>query len=199
MAEHRPEEAVDAFVGALRRSLACIVRGTAIASGAKQDEEAAVTLFPEGQDGGEPARLRTHGGEGELFFRFALQFRVVRVPDAPIGPAFEVRSSFYRYDVLDRNGGEVVVFHWEPGGRSSARTPHLHVPAARPIVLPQRADSGVSGRRTYLNRLHLPTGRLLVEDVVGFLIRDFAVVPLVAEWESVLAENGAASLRVRTW
>ncbi len=53
--------------------------------------------------------------------------------------------------------------------------------------------------KTYLNRLHLPTGRILVEDVVELLIRVFAAVPLVDDWEAILAENRAAFLRGRTW
>lgn len=175
------------------------MRGTAIASGAEQDEDNAVTLFPEGQDGGDPARLRTHGGEGELLFRFAHQYRVVHVPDDLDRGPYEVSSSFYRYDVLDRDGGEVVVFHWEQEGRSPVRTPHLHLPAARPVVLPQRVNSGVAALRTYLNRLHLPTGRILVEDVIELLIREFAAVPLVADWEAILAENRTAFLCGRPW
>ncbi len=78
-----PEAALDACVGLLRRTLACVVRGTALASGADLGEDNAVTLFAEGQDGGDPARTRTHDGEGEILFRCAHQYRVVRVPSDP--------------------------------------------------------------------------------------------------------------------
>ena len=175
------------------------MRGTAIASGAELNADNAVTLFPEGRDGGDPARLRTHDGEGEILFRFAHQYRVVSLPaEADCGP-YRVRRTFYRYDVLDWNGGEIVVFHWEPAGRGPVRAPHLHVPAAAPIVLPQQSTSGIAHRKTSLNRLHLPTGPLLVEDIVEFVIRELAVVPLVADWEAVLVENRDAIDRGRTW
>lgn len=199
MAENSPEEAVDAFIAPLRRALACVVRGTAIASGAELDEDDAVTLFPEGKNGGDPARLRTHGGEGELLFRFAHQYRVVRPPDDAGRGRYLVDTSFYRYDLLDRDGGEVVVFHWEPEGRSPVRTPHLHVSAALPVVLPQRVNSRVAATKTYLNKMHLPTGHIQLEDIVELLIREFAVVPLVQDWEAVVAENRAAHRRRQTW
>lgn len=166
-----------------------MTRGTAIASGAKQDRDGAVTIFPEGRAGGDPARLPTHGGDGELLFRFAHQYRIVHVPDAPPRGSYEVRTAFYRYDILDRDEGEVVVFHWEPRGRSPVRTPHLHLSAAAPVVLPQRVNSGVGNLKTFLNRLHLPTGPLVIEDVIDLLIRDFAVVPRDDDWEAVIEAN----------
>jgi len=39
----------------------------------------------------------------------------------------------------------------------------------------------------------------LVEDIVEFVIRELAAVPLVADWEAVLAENRDAIDRGRTW
>ncbi len=199
MAGSSPEEAVDNFIGPLRQALACVVRATAIGSGHRQDEPNSVTLFPEGQDGGDPARVRTHGGEGELLLRFAHLYRVVHVPgDQQCGP-YKVSSSFYRYDILDRDEDEVVVFHWEPEGRSPVRTPHLHLPAATPIVLPQRGGSGVAGAKTHLGKLHLPTGRILIEDVVELLIREFGAVPLNENWAAILEKNREAFARGRRW
>jgi hypothetical protein len=188
-----PEVAVDEFVARLRRTLACVVRGTAIASGNAPDVTHSVTLFPEGRSGGDPARLRTHGGEGELLLRLALQFRVDRL--AGVDEPYHVSTAFYHFDVLDRDGNEIVVFHWEPEGRGPVHAPHLHLSATTPVVLPQREGSGVAGMKTHLSRLHLPTGQLLIEDVVELLIRDFAVVPLRDDWEHVLADNREATTR----
>lgn len=187
-----PEAAVDAFLTPLRRTLACIVRGTAIASGARPDRRNTVLHVSEGQDSERPARIRTHGGEGELLFRFAHAYRVVQLPEVSDRNRYAVRTASYRYDILDRDEGEVVVFHWEPEGRGSVRTPHLHLSAAAPIVLPQHPGSRIADRKTHLNRLHLPTGQILVEDVVELLIRDFRAVPLRADWAAVLARSRAA-------
>lgn len=60
------------------------------------------------------------------------------------------------------------------------------MPAAAPIVLPQRAGSPLTGQKTHLGNLHLPTGGIGIEDVVGLLIRDFAVDPLRADWERIV-------------
>ena len=47
-------------------------------------------------------------------------------------------------------------------------------------------------RPTYLNQLHLLTGRIVIEDIVEVLIREFAVVPLRTDWERIL-DDGRAS------
>jgi hypothetical protein len=66
------------------------------------------------------------------------------------------------------------------------------VPAAAPLVLPQRPNSAMARRPTYLNQLHLLTGRIVIEDIVEVLIREFAVVPLRTDWERIL-DDGRAS------
>lgn len=39
-------------------------------------------------------------------------------------------------------------------------------------------------------QLHIPTGRrVTIEQIVTFLIKDFEVVPIVAEWEEILEEH----------
>jgi hypothetical protein len=192
LAGETPEAAVDAFVERFRRTLSCVVRGVAVASGAELGRQHSVTLYAEGQSGGYPARIRTHGGEGELLFQFAHLYHLNYLPnDQQRGP-YRVSTTFYNYDILDRTGGEIVVYHWEPEGISPVKTPHLHVSAAAPVVLPQRPESALANRRTYLNKLHLLTGRILLEDVVEMLIREFAAVPLRPDWERVLNDNRAA-------
>jgi hypothetical protein len=105
--------------------------------------------------------------------------------------AYAIRTTFYHYDILDRDGNEILVYHWEPEGFSPVRVPHLHSPAAAPIVLPQRPASAVAGKRTYLNRLHLLTGHVSIEDVAEVLLREFEVLPLRRNWEDILAEGRA--------
>jgi hypothetical protein len=189
LAGRTPNEAVDAFLARLQRTLSCVVRGVAVASGSAPGVHHSITLYLEGRRGGDPARLSTHGRNGEIFFQVVLLFEVVAAPDASPRERYSVRTTFYHFDILDRDGNEVVVSHWEPEGISPVRTPHLHVPAAAPIQLPQRPGSAVASRRTYLNRLHLATGPVTIEDVVEVLIREFDVDPLRSDWETVLAAN----------
>lgn len=70
--------------------------------------------------------------------------------------------------------------------------PHLHVPAARAVVLAQSEGSPCAGTRTHLDSLHFPTGTIGTTTVVEMLIREVGVDPVRPDWERVLGA-GAAS------
>ena len=107
------------------------------------------------------------------------------IPEA----SFDVWTSYYQYLILDRNEREIVVFHWEPDGATSPNLlPHVHIPAAEPVILPQPEGSPIAGGKTYLNKLHLPTGRIGLEDVIEFLINDFHVDPRLPNWQEILEQ-----------
>ena len=142
-----------------------------------------------GQDEPNVARLSTHGGVGELLFRFAHLYTVVHLPDDAQREPFKVSTSFYQYKILDREENEVVVYDWAPAGASHVRIPHLHVPIAGSIVLKQQEGSPLEGQKTYLGRLHFPTERIFLEDIVELLIREFRVDPRRDDWEEVLKDN----------
>jgi hypothetical protein len=196
-----PEEAVDAFLERIRATLACIVGGTAFGSGCAEGIEHSLTLYVTGQSEPNVARLTTHGGVGELRFRFAHLYTVVHVPDdAQRGPfTYEVSTSFYQYAILDYEENEVVVYDWAPAGMSPVRTPHVHVPIAGSTVLRQRHGSPLESQKTYLGNLHFPTGRILLEDIVELLIREFRVDPRRDDWEALLKHNREVLGRGRTW
>lgn len=138
------------------------------------------------------ARLRTHGGTGELLFRLGHSYVIAPFRDGGLPSAFAVTTTFYQYSILDYGGDEVVIYDWDPDGPSPVRTPHLHVPAAGSIILGQRPRSPLTNQRTFLGNFHLPTGPIFLEDIVEMLIREFQVVPRRQNWESVLAANRAA-------
>lgn len=175
------------------------------ASGARAGVDESVTLIDGDYGSQSLTRLRTHGGEGELLFRFAHQYTIVEHPDDPATPGdlrrgpFKVRSMRYRYDILDRDKNEIIVFHWDPNPQNIVTEPHVHLAIARPVTLAQRENSAVATRELHLNKLHIPTKRIFVEDVVRFLIREFAVVPLRDDWSEVIRENLRAIERGRTW
>jgi hypothetical protein len=101
---------------------------------------------------------------------------------------YNVQSQRYAYEILDREGREILVFHWHPHGAGNVSTPHLHISGMRPIALPNRPDGTIPAPLDVSNA-HLPTGRIVLEDVIGMLIRDIGVAPLEPAWESVLATN----------
>jgi hypothetical protein len=136
-------------------------------------------------------RLRTHGGSGELVFQFVQRYSVVFQPNALQRAPYDIWTSYYQYRILDRNDREIVVYHWEPEGRSPVVTPHLHLSAAGSVILPQSSDSPIANAKTHLNKLHLPTGPIGLGEIVELLIRDFAVVPLESGWSEILSESKA--------
>lgn len=189
------EEVVDGLLTRIASTFDCILDGAVIGTGFVEDFDHTVTLFATGQTRANFARLATHGGIGELHFAFAHQYRVVRRPMSQARTTFAVSTSFYQYRALDREESEILIYDWAPNGPSPVRTPHLHVPAAGSIILAQRTDSPLAHKRTFLGSLHLPTGQIVLEDIVELLIREFQVVPRHPDWEEVLAAGRAATTR----
>ena len=150
-----------------------------------------MALYTPGQPR-DTALLTTHGGIGDLRLHFAHLYRVVQVPGSALGNRFAVQTTFYQYRILDFDLNEIVVYDWAPEGFGPIRSPHLHVSAAGSIILKQRSGSPLENQKTFLGSLHLPTGRIEVEDIVELLIREFQVVPHRADWEDVLAANREA-------
>jgi hypothetical protein len=103
------------------------------------------------------------------------------------GP-WKVSTVEYIYEVADESDEPIARFHWhsvsaQPG--DEVRWPHVHVHGDRAALT--------------LHKLHLPTGRVSIESVVRFLIDDFDVVPVRANWDAILREREEAFKRWRSW
>ena len=116
---------------------------------------------------------------------------MVQASVASVPSQYQIRLASYSYEVLDREEREILVYHWHPGGVSDITFPHLHI--ARVALLPLVRTDPL--RTVALGEMHLPTNRVLLEDVVELLIREFAVAPLREDWRTVLDENRAELLR----
>jgi hypothetical protein len=191
LAASAPEEAVDAFIARIQAALDCIFPSTTFGSGNRAGDDHTVVFYQLGQSRSNMARLKTHGGVGELLLELAHLYAVAGTPDSSRRDMFEVVTSYYQYKILDFERNEIVVYDWAPFGPSPVRTPHLHIPAAGSISLKQRAGSALANQKTFLGSLHLPTGYIVLEDIVELLIREFQVVPRRTDWEAVLAANRA--------
>jgi hypothetical protein len=195
-----PEEAVDAFVDRARSTFGCLLSGTLFGSGNAREIEHSLTLYAPGQREPNIARLTTHHGGGEIIFQFAHLYSVIRLSDEPRRSQYEVSISFYQYRILDINEGEIAIYDWAPAGLSTVRTPHMHIPAAGSIILPQRAGSRFAGQKTFLDDLHFPTGYIFLEDIVELLIREFRVDSRREDWEEVVKINRQSALQaVARW
>lgn len=100
-----------------------------------------------------------------------------------------VRTTEYRYRILDPNGLEILAYHWHPAGVSPVTYPHVHLSGRLPPLA-----LGPRGGAVRLGGMHLPTGgevgAVTLADVVRLLITEFGVGPRRADWERIVAEAG---------
>lgn len=82
-------------------------------------------------------------------------------------PQWSVEVNRYAYLLLDSDLREILAFHWHPGGLSPIRRPHLHIGA------------GAKARFAPLQKAHVPTGQVSLQDVLLFAINDLDVEPLI--------------------
>lgn len=192
MAAKTPEQAVDAFVARVQSTFSCLSNATVVPSGITPGRDQALTLYVPGASQPNHVALTTHGGVGEISFRFAHAYTVTREPGDTKQEPYKVSTRHYQYRILDIAGREIVIYDWHPSGSSSFTTPHVHVPGAGAITLAQRPGNPRLGVKTHLGDMHLPTAHIVLEDVVELLIRDFQVDPQRSNWESVLRDNREA-------
>ncbi|MGI8642910.1 MAG: hypothetical protein ACR2LS_02200 [Thermomicrobiales bacterium] len=107
---------------------------------------------------------------------------------AAAGPLFQVREVSYRFRLVNRDGREILAYHWHPEGVSSVTGPHLHHSGRL-----QPLDIGARDAPVLLGEMHLPTGIVSLAQVVRLLITEFRVEPRRDDWEAVLATATALS------
>ncbi len=93
----------------------------------------------------------------------------------------------YRYSLaIDRDVDALLRWDGHHGRRS---VEHLycshHLQGTLAIELPRAAAR--------LNDIHVPTGHVLVQDILRFLIADLGVRPLHHDWDRVLQESASVS------
>jgi len=88
-------------------------------------------------------------------------------------------------ELFDRDGRELIAYHWDTVGASSVTTPHMHVGSTL-------AHPGVSKPLRELVRrfgkAHLPTGYVTLAELLRVAITDLGVEPLRDDWQTVLGD-----------
>ncbi|MGI8925679.1 MAG: hypothetical protein ACR2HN_03405 [Tepidiformaceae bacterium] len=95
-------------------------------------------------------------------------------PESPSRHRWEASATEYRYGLREDDHREILAYHWHPGQRRFG-APHLHVSAAAGRLRPE------------LQRAHLPTARVALEQFLLMLIRDFHVAPQRTDYEGILS------------
>ncbi len=88
----------------------------------------------------------------------------------------------YEYRLLDHDGRELLVYHWQPGDAYLGPDhPHLHVSATLSAQI-----SAVDQRSIDLDKLHIATGRVSLAAVIRMLITEFHITPQRPDWFEIL-------------
>lgn len=122
--------------------------------------------------------LRTDNGK-KIYFEVDHQILVVKEQDG-----FRVSTRKYVYAIWETPEKDLFGWHYHPGN-DGINFPHVHI----------HNDHLLQG-------MHIPSGRVSLEDVIRFLIIELKVSPdkrRKEDWEKVLAETGAKFEAIKTW
>lgn len=179
-----PTEAIQAYRKLLSTSLACVIAQPQVRTGPIDGKPPYALLVNNGRS------VPLSATEPPIALRLRQLFQFVHTPEAARRQRYRVSVTSYDYVLLNPDSGaEVLAFHWHPelyeGGQQLVMFPHLHI------------DSSVLSEPA-LTKMHIPTERIAIEDVVGLVIRDFKARPLVRSWEHRLQLNRATFERSQT-
>lgn len=187
MSQRDPTEVLDIYARSLQIALHCVTAAKIRRPSLNATGHATLLC-----DRDEPIRLVRSADRRQIFFEFRQSIHVDdRVADS--GQSNEVSIEIYEYKILDSRRQELFVFHWHPASRSEATWPHVHIGS----VAINAAGGGMeAGFYEHFSRLHVPTGLLVIEQVVRFLITELQVTPLRDDWDVVLQpeEHGSGQI-----
>lgn len=180
-----PREAVNAFRDAINLAALCVGQCQAslgpepyaIWASGKAPRWLAINR-------GEPVRLRHD--RFPLSLRASLHYHVVVEAGS-----YKVRTAAYHCSLEDDQEREYLAYHWHPDGPSDARYPHLHIGPAAGV--PPSPDGLINPR------VHIPTGRIALEDLLRLTIEQLGATPTRPDWAKVLAQLQASFEQQRSW
>lgn len=172
MTGRTPSQAVHNFTGPIQRALSCVSDAIVYVGGGYHTQPATdpphvLTIKPD------PIPL---AGAIPLDLSIVQQYRIART-DQPGRERWHVQTVGYFYVITDAAGAEVFAYHWHPAGNSPISSPHLHL------------KKGARLGRPELLKAHFPTGRLGIQEILQFLLRDLQVSPRRVDWQHALAES----------
>jgi hypothetical protein len=159
VAARTPAEAVRLYVSPLQRVVSCFTAAVLTVKGGYFPSPAPhVLTFGEL---GDPVVL---SGHPRLALSVVQDYRIVR--DDQERGAWRVTTAGYVYELDDADGRRILGYHWHPETTADKPFPHLHVHTGT------RTDAQMVSER-----IHLPTGRIALEDVLRLSVREFGVRP----------------------
>jgi len=169
-------ELYEAFRQPLQAAISCFTRATLLTRPPFTANRAILLWLSQ-----EPAAL---GRRPAFFLRFAHTYRI-----AQRAGEWEVQTTSYSYWLLDTHQNELVVYQWDTTGGSKVLTPHLHIRAlaALPKVGSTEEPPLTASKEAIdlLVRAHLPTGHILLSQILRMVVDDLGVEPLEADRDRV--------------
>ncbi len=168
-----PSQAITRYVQTLQRAIDCITNEIVRAGGFQAGDAPHALVLARG------GVVRLAGGAPLVGLRMRQHYTASERRTAGSRDRWQVVVTEYSYTILDvETDRELLAFHWHPHVPVSA-FPHLHL------------ESGLDVRADFVG-MHVPSGRVSLEDIVRFLIREFGVQPRRTDWAQVLDETEAA-------
>jgi hypothetical protein len=167
-------EAAETFIGYLRETISCVTDQELTAF--QQSKKLYKVWF------NPPAEISTKSG-AHLFLSFTQVFGAMPYPKNT--GQFKARTQEYSYRLLkssDIGSKEILAYHWHPN-ESDLRDPHLHI------------------RVPSVSRIHFPTSRVCIEDIIWMMIQYYGAKPTMkrSEWQAILDRNKKAFEKMATW
>ena len=169
-------EAYQQFIALFQRALSCVSDAVLLSTGYRPRTQPHIITLSQ-----DPTPLR---GPHRLGFSAFCTYRLVNSSGRSVSSyPWSVKVTGYAYAFHDSEGREILAYHWHPEGISPLTIPHLHLgPAAHVGFAP-------------LHRAHLPTRRIQFiqfDDILRLALTDLGVTARRTDWETTLAETGAA-------
>ena len=175
MAGRTPVEAFRGFRELVQEAIACFAHTRVTGTSKAPNEPGILTV-----NGGKPLRLQST--EPLIDITCSIKYGIHQASD-PDGAQWKVTTLSYIHTVtLDEKSA--VEFHWHPDDGSNIWYPHIH---------PRLAGSGKDQ-----GGMHIPSGRVLIEDVLIFA-HERGAVPFKQNWEAVVSRIKQRIAAEATW
>lgn len=173
-----PRAAVDAFLTPLRRAIACFT-DVQLTGGDEPHVGHALTVRP-------TPYIHLYGYPDPRSVPQGFHFVLLHLYEVTWSTdGWAVHTRGYTYGLELAGGQEIVIYHYDPRPESKVKTPHLHVRG-----LDKPFDLG---------KAHFPTGRVSIEEVLRFAVRELGVRPGTTNWETILEETERDFHEKKTW
>jgi hypothetical protein len=127
-------------------------------------------------------------GDG-LFFQASMKFETVDRGQSKGRDRYRISTQEYIYEVTGPKRQPLISAHWHPLARNSTFVdPHWHI-----------GGVSVAQDRVYLDRAHIPSPRVSIEEFIRLMIEELGVAPRNDDWDKRLRQTHKVFAKYKTW